>query len=178
MNAKRVVGPLWRRVWFLGHCAILWGCASSAPPVTTAPCPPVEAAAAGKFEMHQYYMGFLRRGPTWSPEKTPEVKKISEGHMAHLEAMGATGKLLLAGPFEIEGTPPNAIAGILLFDGVTMEEARAMASEDPAVKAGRFTLEVIPWYGPKGITFPGREMPKSQDSKPSGTNTVQSPARP
>jgi hypothetical protein len=61
---------------------------------------------------------------------------------------------------------------------VTIEEARAMASEDPAVKAGRFTLEVIPWYGPKGITFPGREMPKSQDSKPSGTNTVQSLARP
>lgn len=120
--------------------------------------------------MHQYYMGFLRRGPAWSPEPTPEVKKISEGHMAHIRAMGATGKMVLAGPFEIEGTPPNAIAGILLFDVATIEEARALAADDPAVKAGRFTLEVIPWYGPKGITFPGREMPKSQDSEPSDAN--------
>jgi uncharacterized protein YciI len=119
---------------------------------------------AGKFEMHQYYMGFLRRGPAWSAEETPEVKRISAGHMAHIEAMAATGKLILAGPFEIEGTPPNAIAGILLFDVETLEEARAMAADDPAVKAGRFTLEVIPWYGAKGITFPGQEQPKPKPS--------------
>jgi len=109
--------------------------------------------------MRKYFMGFLRRGPAWTAEQTPEVKKIGEGHMAHIRAMGATGKLILAGPFEIEGTPPNAIAGILLFDVETIEEAQAMASDDPAVKAGRLTLEVLPWYGPKGITFPGKENP-------------------
>jgi len=160
MNMKRSIAIARNLTWVLPHCALLVGCAASTPPAATAPCPPAVVAPAGKFEMHQYYMGFLRRGPAWSPEQTPEVKKIGEGHMAHIRAMGATGKLVLAGPFEIEGTPPNAIAGILLFDGGTIEEARAMAADDPAVKAGRFTLEVIPWYGPKGITFPGREMPK------------------
>ncbi len=79
--------------------------------------------------------------------------------------MGATGKLILAGPFEIEGTPPNAIAGILLFNIATIDEARAMASEDPAIKAGRFTLEVLPWYGPKGITFPGQEVPGAKQEE-------------
>lgn len=133
------------------------GCAST----PAAPCPPEVKPPTAKFEMKMYYMGFLRRGPNWSPEQTPEVKKIGEGHMAHIRAMGATGKMILAGPFDIEGTPPNAIAGILLFDVPTIEEARAMASDDPAVKAGRFTLEVLPWYGPKGITFPGKEPPKA-----------------
>jgi uncharacterized protein len=128
--------------------------------------------------MHKYYMGFLRRGPAWSAEQTPEVKRLGEGHMAHIRAMGATGKLLLAGPFEIEGTPPNAIAGILLFDVPDIEEARVMASEDPAVKAGRFQLEVVPWYGPKGLTFPGREMPKSPTSDPAASKGAQGSLHP
>ena len=134
------------------------GATSAAVPAAV-PCPPSVTPPAGKFEMQQYVMGFLRRGPNWTAEQTPEVKQIGEGHMAHIRAMGATGKLVLAGPFEVEGTPPNALAGILLFDVQTIEEARLMASDDPAVKAGRFTLELIAWYGPKGITFPGRELP-------------------
>jgi uncharacterized protein YciI len=138
-------------------------CASAPPPsapqTPAASCPPAEAKAPEKFEMHKYFMGFLRRGPAWSAEKTPEVMRISEGHMAHINAMGKTGKLVLAGPFEVEGTPPHALAGILLFDVASIEEARAFAAEDPAVKAGRFTLEVMPWYGPKGLTFPGKEPP-------------------
>lgn len=146
----------------LGLACVVFGCASTAAPAPQAPCPPFVTLPAGKFEMHNYVMVFLRRGPSWSPERSPEVEKISDGHMAHIRAMGETGKMLLAGPFEIEGTPPNAIAGILLFDGVSVEEARSMASEDPAVKAGRFTLDVLPWYGPKGITFPGKEEPRAK----------------
>lgn len=139
--------------------AFFVGCGGTSAPPSAAPCPPAATAPTGKFEMRQYIMGFLRRGPNWTPDPTPEVKQIGEGHMAHIRAMGATGKLVLAGPFEIEGTPPNAIAGILLFDVETIEEARVMASDDPAVKAGRLTLELVPWYGPKGITFPGDERP-------------------
>jgi uncharacterized protein len=149
----------------IGLSTLLLACGGgAASPQPAAPCSPAMIAPAGTFAMHQYYMGFLRRGPAWSADQTPEVKQISEGHMAHIRAMAATGKLILAGPFEIEGTPPNAIAGILLFDVETMEEARAMASEDPAVKAGRFTLEVLPWYGAKGITYPGQEQPISKAS--------------
>lgn len=143
------------RWFFLGVLATtLVACGSAAPCPS---CPPAATAPAGTFEMQKYFMGFLRRGPNWTAEQTPEVKQLGEGHMAHIRAMGATGKLILAGPFEVEGTPPNALAGILLFDVETIEEARAMASDDPAVKAGRLTLEILPWYGAKGITFPGQE---------------------
>lgn len=149
-----------RMLLLVNATAFFAGCgAATAPAPVAASCPPTETKPAGKFEMRHYIMGFLRRGPNWTPDPTPEVKKIGEGHMAHIRAMGATGKLVLAGPFEVEGTPPNAIAGILLFDVETIEEARIMASEDPAVKAGRLTLELVPWYGPKGITFPGDERP-------------------
>lgn len=161
-SAKNVVTVL-----LLSSLTACGAASQAAPSASSVPCPPSVTPPAGKFEMHNYFMGFLRRGPAWSPERTPEVEKIGEGHMAHIRAMGATGKLILAGPFEIEGTPPNAIAGILLFDVPTIDEARAMASEDPAVKAGRFTLEVLPWYGPKGITFPGQELPGAKQKEPS-----------
>lgn len=159
---SRILGLAKKPAVVCGLAGLVIGCASPTAPVAQVPCPPSVTPPAGKFEMHNYVMVFLRRGPAWSPERTPEVEKIGEGHMAHIRAMGETGKMLLAGPFEIEGTPPNAIAGILLFDGVSVEEARSIASDDPAVKAGRFTLDVFPWYGPKGITFPGKEEPRAK----------------
>lgn len=159
INLRHDLKLAWRMLLLATSTSFFVACGGASAPASGAVCPPAAAAPTGKFEMRQYIMGFLRRGPNWTPDPTPEVKKIGEGHMAHIRAMAATGKLVLAGPFEIEGTPPNAIAGILLFDVETIEEARVMASDDPAVKAGRLTLELVPWYGPKGITFPGDERP-------------------
>ena len=48
--------------------------------------------------MEMYPLGFLKKGPKWTPEKTAETAKIQEGHMAHLNAMAATGRLVVAGP--------------------------------------------------------------------------------
>ena len=48
-----------------------------------------------------------------------------------------------------------ALAGIFIFDVPTLEEATALTREDPAVKAGRFTTEVLPWHGPAGLTYDG-----------------------
>ena len=63
---------------------------------------------------------------------------------------------------EAEATPGDeakgALAGIFVFDVPTIEEARALAGDDPAVKAGRLTVEVVPWYGPVGLTYDGHEI--------------------
>ncbi len=91
--------------------------------------------------MRTYYMGFLRRGPAWSAERTPEAVAAGEGHMANIERLAACGKLLIAGPFDVGPTPPpDALAGIFIFDVPTKEEALALSQTDPAVKAGRFTI--------------------------------------
>ena len=37
----------------------------------------------------------------------------------------------------------------------TQEEAEALMRTDPAIIAGRFTMEVLPWYGPAGLTYDG-----------------------
>jgi uncharacterized protein YciI len=101
---------------------------------------------AARVEMDHYVMAFLKRGPKWTPEVTPETTKIQEGHMANIRRMAASGKLILAGPFEDD----TELRGVFLFR-CSMEEARKEAAQDPAVKAGRLVLEFHPWFAPKGI---------------------------
>jgi uncharacterized protein YciI len=120
--------------------------------------PAVAPEPAAEFRMRSYFVVVLRRGPAWSPDRTPEVQAIFEGHMAHLERMAALGKMVLAGPFDAPkdgglGTP----AGLCIYAVDSREEAERLASEDPAVQAGRFTVEALPWYGPDGITYAGSE---------------------
>jgi uncharacterized protein len=96
--------------------------------------------------LETYYFGFLLKGETWTPEVTEETKKIQEGHMAHLNASGKSGKLVIAGPLSDNGN----IRGILVYKTKTIDEARAIAEADPAVKAGRLKVELHPWMVSKG----------------------------
>jgi hypothetical protein len=34
-----------------------------------------------------------------------------------------------------------------------MDEAKATADSDPAVKAGRFVYEIVPWWGPASLRY-------------------------
>jgi uncharacterized protein YciI len=97
--------------------------------------------------MDSYFFGLLYRGPAWTPGETDETKKIQEGHMANIQRMADVGALVAAGP--IEGG--EQLRGIFIFRVKTAEEARALAANDPAIKAGRLTLELHPWIGPAGI---------------------------
>ena len=48
---------------------------------------------------------------------------------------------MIAGPFENAGE----YAGVFIFKVATLDEARALAESDPAVKAGRLKADVHPW---------------------------------
>src|SRR5262245_50651057 len=100
----------------------------------------------GNAKMATYYFTFLKRGPKWTAEKTPETAKIQADHMANINAMAKTGKLVIAGPFENAGD----YAGVFVFKVGTLNEAKALAESDPAVKAGRLVTEVHPWFVAEG----------------------------
>jgi uncharacterized protein YciI len=110
-----------------------------------------EAKPAPTITMKTYYLGLIKKGPAWTPDETPEVRALQEGHMANIRKLGAEGKLLLAGPF-LDG---GDLRGLFLFEVATQEEAKALCETDPAVKAGRLVVEVHPWLGPEGLTFKG-----------------------
>jgi uncharacterized protein YciI len=112
------------------------------------PAAPTPKAPSMPDNMEMYQLGFLKKGPKWTPEKTAETARIQEGHMAHLAAMHEAGPLVVAGPV---GAGAGDLRGILVFKGISTEEAIRMASEDPAVKAGRLAVEVVPWWVEKGV---------------------------
>jgi uncharacterized protein YciI len=111
----------------------------------------MRANPAAQPPMRTYQLAFLRRGPKWTAEQSAAVKAVQEGHMAHIREMGASGKLVAAGPFLDGGT----LAGIFVFDA-TAEEARALADRDPAVQAGRLVLDFHGWMVAEGV------MPQSR----------------
>ncbi|XXF76925.1 YciI family protein [Myxococcaceae bacterium GXIMD 01537] len=114
---------------------------------------PKAAPAAPRMEFEKHYLVILVRGPAWTPEKTPETERIQEQHLAHLRRMGESGKMVIAGPFGEQ--QDAAYRGMCLYRTQTLEEARKLAEEDPAVKSGRLKVEVMAWYTEKGyMTFP------------------------
>lgn len=129
-----------------GHGARAEGPAPASPPGTPVVGP-------GGYEMTTYYVGFLFRGPKWTPEDTPETRKLQEEHMANIRRMGEAGKLVIAGPF-IDG---GDLRGLYVFRVATPEEAKALVESDPAVRAGRLRFELHPWFAAKNITVTPRK---------------------
>jgi len=103
-------------------------------------------------EMTTYYMVLLRRGPAWTATVTPESAAVSKGHMDNIQKLTAAGKMVVAGPF-LDQTGAQALAGLFILRVASLDEAKATVSTDPAVKAGRFTYEIIPWLGPTTLKF-------------------------
>lgn len=128
--------------------------AAAATAVTVAsaspgPAPtPASAPAADEYEMATYQVAFLKRGPAWTPGGDPvERQKLQDAHLAHIRHMAETGKLLVAGPFTDDGE----LRGMFVFRASSLEEAKALAEQDPTVKAGRLVLEWHPWFAAKNI---------------------------
>ena len=97
-------------------------------------------------KMATYYIAFLKRGPKWTAQRSPETEKLQADHMANINSMARSGKLVIAGPFENAGD----YAGLFVFKVGSLDEAKALADMDPTIKAGRLISEVHSWHVPEG----------------------------
>jgi uncharacterized protein YciI len=138
------------------HLVLIWAVLACACAASPKPAPTPKP-----FSMKTYTFVLLKRGPAWSPEETPESKKLFEGHMANIKAMARAKKLVIAGPFDAPAEDKTAYAGLFIFD-VPAEEAKQLLANDPAIAAGRLVPEMMPWYGPAGLTYDGAEQALSE----------------
>ncbi len=97
--------------------------------------------------MVSYQLAFLFSGPNRKGDDDPETKRIQEGHMAHIRKMAAAGQMVAAGPFVDE----NKLRGVFVFKMPSVAEAKAIAEEDPAVRAGRLVVEIHSWLVADGV---------------------------
>ena len=117
--------------------------------------PGARAAPPGgaPMEMESVQLVLLMRAPTWKKLPDDEAKALQAAHLAHLGKMAEAGKAVVCGPFDRQEDP--AFRGACIYAVKTPEEARALASDDPTVKAGQLRVEVMTWWVGKGhMTFP------------------------
>ena len=145
------------RVWILLTTAlVVAGARAQSPAATIATQPSTPAAPAATpdkpvpFQMAAYVVGLVRPGPNYTTEATPEVLALQAGHMSNIDMLLASGKLAVAGPF-VDHAEPNPLAGLFIFRVATIEEARELLVGDPAIAAGRLTVEYIRWLAPSTL---------------------------
>ena len=97
---------------------------------------------ADDYGMRKYVMAFLKAGPNTDMDSATAVQ-LQRAHLDNIFRMADEGKLAVAGPF-LDG---GDLKGVYIFNVSTIEEAKALTETDPAVKAGRFVMELHPWYG-------------------------------
>lgn len=87
------------------------------------------------------FVVFHRPGPAWQPGKNMFEQAGVQAHVAHYRQWLEAGKLQLGGP-HLDSTG----GGMMIpAAGVTEQEVRQFAAEDPAVKSGTLIAEVRPW---------------------------------
>lgn len=102
-----------------------------------------EKLGGDEYGMKNYVFAILKTGPAKVEDKE-ERNRLFRGHMENINRLVESGKLVVAGPF---GKNDKNYRGLFLLNAATVEEAKTLVDSDPAVKAGMFEVELIPWYG-------------------------------
>ena len=101
---------------------------------------------ASQIKMTTYVLGIIRKGPNWGKGTEEDSKHIQEGHLENIRKMAAAGKLIVAGPLA-----DDALRGIFIFGVSSIDEAKKLVGDDPAVKAGRLVVDYYQWYAAVGL---------------------------
>jgi len=100
-------------------------------------------------QMKTVYLAFLKKGPNRKEGDgdTPEVKELQKAHIANINRLAETKKLVVAGPFGDDGV----FRGIFVFRVASLKEAEDLCATDPMIKIGRLAVELHPWQVPEGL---------------------------
>lgn len=110
-------------------------------------------------EFDRYTISLLLLRPDAPHLSEEEEAELQDAHMSHLADLHEAGQLLAAGP--VLGAPDRELRGFSILN-VDPELARDLKHEDPAVRAGKYRVEVFPWLLPAGLmTFSRGHLPRS-----------------
>ena len=98
-------------------------------------------------QVDEYTLVLLYRG--FNPQHLDDAAsvRLQRQHLGYLEAMKRRGAMLLSGPFGNQ--PDESLRGLCIYR-VGLDQARALAEEDPAVRRGRLRIVAFNWYTRKG----------------------------
>lgn len=86
-----------------------------------------------------YFFVFLNANPNRPTIEKDSMNRLQAGHLANITRLYTEGKLVVAGPFG-----DSLGGGVFILKSGSLESATAMLDTDPAIRAGRYLLEVFP----------------------------------
>ena len=107
-------------------------------------------------EFDNYTVALLIHNPNGPSLEEAEAAALQDKHMAHIADLAECGQLVAAGPLLDE-----TYRGLSILT-VSPQEALALKASDPAVRAGLYTIDVLPWRLPAGaMSFTPTRFPRS-----------------
>jgi uncharacterized protein YciI len=105
-------------------------------------------------ELDAFELVLLRR-PAHAPAyDDARLEEIQGAHLAYHAALREAGQVVTNGP--VSDQADESLRGLTFYRTGSLAEARRLAKEDPAVRAGRLQVDVMHWYCPSGTM--GRDL--------------------
>jgi uncharacterized protein len=92
--------------------------------------------------MTPYFVVLYVKGERWTAEQSPAQLALTRDHLAYIRRNIEQKRYVFAGPM-MDGATARA-QGIIVLSAPSVEEARRIVNDDPAVRAGHFAVEVHP----------------------------------
>jgi uncharacterized protein YciI len=108
-------------------------------------------------DLEAFELVVLRR-PVDAPAYDDDtLDRIQVEHLAHHDRLRAAGLVATNGP--VLDQADETLRGLTFYRTGSLDEARRLAEEDPAVRAGRLVVEVMTWWCPAGtMRLPGQPV--------------------
>ena len=113
-------------------------------------------------ELQAFELVLLRRPPTPPVLDEAALEQNQREHLAYYAKLRADGTVLTNGP--LLDQPDESLRALVFFRTGSLETARQLAEQDPAILAGRFTVEVMTyWCNLDTMRLPGRRFTLPDD---------------
>ena len=106
---------------------------------------------AEEMGMTIHYVFILKKGPTWSPDSTPEINALQEAHLANYRRLAEIGKLVITGPFLDAFAASGETRGMGILRTSSYDEALELINTDPMIQANRLVVELHAWMTSQNI---------------------------
>ena len=121
---------------------------------------PITAADKQQIPAKATFLVMYRPGPAWLAGKSISEQPLKE-HGTYMRNLYAQGSVKLAGPLTDDA------GGAVVLEVANESVAKAIVTEDPAVKAGVFVYEMHPWELKLGGEYARKARPSAEQGAPS-----------
>jgi uncharacterized protein YciI len=106
-------------------------------------------------QLEAFELVLLRRPPDAPAYPDEVLERIQQEHVAYHASLREAGQVVTNGP--VSEQPDPSLRGLTFYRTGSLDRSRQLAEADPAVRAGRLTVEIMTWYCPPGtMRQPGR----------------------